>query len=219
VGRISFWHPRYRSEAELVYCDDVPKGQVVESGLINRSVEEEMHDREDVSYKNYIYHATKTLRAALLNQESNMPWPPCATDIKEENVLLPNAVYNLLAWILTDDSELGPEEEKDEKVDVKEHSTQRLVLSLGQDLLYNATKGRKKTAKHVALPLTVKNLTGCKEVITLLNRYGHGISYEQVLVVETKLAENQLEREEHGVILPKNVHPNVFSTFCWDNIY
>ena len=28
-GRISFWHPRNRSKAETVYCDKIPKGQIV----------------------------------------------------------------------------------------------------------------------------------------------------------------------------------------------
>jgi len=70
--------------------------------------------------------------------------------------------------------------------------------------------------KHVALPLTVKNLTGSKEVVTLLNRYGHGISYDQVLQIETTLAEEQLK--SNGVVVPKTIKPNVFSTFCWDNI-
>ena len=70
----------------------------------------------------------------------------------------------------------------------------------------------------MALSLTVKNLTGCKEVITLLNRYGQRISYNQVLQIETRLAEEQLETEVNGVILPRIIQPNVFSIFCWDNI-
>ena len=28
LGRVSFWHPRYRSESELVYCNDVPKSEI-----------------------------------------------------------------------------------------------------------------------------------------------------------------------------------------------
>ena len=52
----------------------------------------------------------------------------------------------------------------------------------------------------------------------MLNRFGHGISYEQVLEIETILAEKEIERDESGIILPRNVQPNVFSTFCWDNI-
>ena len=212
-GRISFWHPRYRSEAEIVYCDEVSKGQIVECGL-NRSFENDtfITEPEDVSLKNHVYHAAKTVRAALLSQERNIPWPPYSTTINEENISVPTVVYNLLAWILSEDGE-----REDEKVNVDENC-QRLVLSLAQDLLYNVSKGRMKTPKHVALPIAVKNLTRSKEVITLLNRYGHGISYDQVLEIETALAESHIEAQEHGVILPKVICANVFSTFCWDNI-
>ena len=212
-GRISFWHPRYRSEAEIVYCDEVSKGQIVECGL-NRSVENDkfLKEPEDVPLKNYVYHAAKTVHAALLSQELNMPWPPYSTTNNEENIIVPIVVYNLLAWILCEDGE-----GEDERVNVDENC-QRLVLSLAQDLLYNVSKGRMKTPKHVALPIAVKNLTGSKEVITLLNRYGHGISYDQVLEIETALAESHMEAQEHGVIIPKVICANVFSTFCWDNI-
>lgn len=47
----------------------------------------------------------------------------------------------------------------------------------------------------------------------MLDRFGHGISYEQVLSIEMGLAEKQLEAEEQGVILPSNIQPNVFSMF------
>ena len=99
-----------------------------------------------------MYHAAKTMRAALLSQELNIPWPPHSTTINEENISVPTVVYNLLAWILCEDGE-----GEDEKVNI--------------DDIYNVSKGRMKTPKHVALPIAVKNLTGSKEVITLLNRY------------------------------------------------
>lgn len=55
-GRISFWHPRYRSEAEIVYCDEVSKGAIIECGL-NRSIENDMFvtEPEDVSLTNLMY--------------------------------------------------------------------------------------------------------------------------------------------------------------------
>ena len=34
--KVRFWHPRHRSEAELVYYDEIPKGQVVEGGYNHR---------------------------------------------------------------------------------------------------------------------------------------------------------------------------------------
>ena len=73
-----------------------------------------------------------------------------------------------------------------------------------------------KTSKHVSLRLALKNLTSSKEVITLFNRYGHGISYDQVLDMEMRLAENLLEGKEHDVIF-QVVSLNTFSIFRWDN--
>ena len=154
---------------------------------------------EDEPFKNDVYHLAKAVRAAPLSQGPNTPWLPYSNNIEEENIMVPTVVYNSLTCFL---SEGGEGEEKKEKVNAKGHC-QRLVLSLA--------------SKHVSLPLALKNLTSSKEVITLLNRYGHGISYYQVLDMEMRLAENLLEGEEHDVILQKVVSPNAFSIFRWDN--
>ncbi len=31
------------------------------------------------------------------------------------------------------------------------------------------------------------------------------------------LAENQINKEQNGILLPSNIQPNVFSCFFWDN--
>ena len=215
-GRVSFWHPRYRSESELVYCNDVPNGQFVERAVNVNKVEDTNVKRDSITDDNYIYYAAKNIRASLMSQDAAMPWPPHAIDVSSNRISLPDSVCNFLTWILTDDDcELQCDVDE---VELKNNSVQRLVQSFGQDLLYAVSKGRQKTPKHVALSLTVKNLTGSKEMITLLNRFGHAISYDQVLQIETRLAEEQLKTEVNGVILPKIIQPNVFSTFCWDNI-
>ena len=120
--------------------------------------------------------------------------------------------------ILTDDNDFQPQYGRDVKVDLKGHSVKGLVQSFGHYLLYAVSKGRQKAPKYVALSLTVKNLTGSKEMITLLNRYDHGIFYDQVLQIDTRLVEKQLETELNGVIVPRIIQPNMFSTFCWDDI-
>lgn len=209
--RISFWKPRRRSQSELVYCDDVPKGLIVES-VVNvdenaHDVDFEVHDKDSNDDEKLLYHAAKSLRSSLLNHTTSMPWPPHASDIGPSSISLPQSVLNFLTWTLTSDD--GQQQNL---------SVERIVQSFGQDLLYNVSKGRQKTPKHVALSLTVKNLTGSKELITMLNRFGHAISYDQVLQIETGLAEEQLKKDVNGVIIPKNIYPNVFSTFCWDNI-
>ena len=106
------------------------KGKIVECGL-NRSVENDkfITAPQDVSIKNHVYHAAKTVRAALLSQELNIPWPPYSITINEENISVPTVVYNLLAWILCEGGE-----GEDEKANIDENC-QRLVLSLAQDIL------------------------------------------------------------------------------------
>lgn len=83
-GIINFWYPKHRSEAEIVYCEEVSKGQIIECGL-NRSIENEkfVAGPEDLSVENHVYHAAKTVGAALLSHEPNMPWPPHSDNIKK----------------------------------------------------------------------------------------------------------------------------------------
>ena len=49
----------------------------------------------------------------------------------------------------------------------------RRVESLAADTLFLVTNGRKKSSKHLKLGLAVKNMTGSKKLIGILNRYGH----------------------------------------------
>lgn len=34
--------------------------------------------------------------------KQSLPWRPHASDLNEDNAIIPNLVYNMLAWILTD---------------------------------------------------------------------------------------------------------------------
>jgi len=90
--RVSFWHPKYCSETELVYCNEVSKGEIVESA-VNVSNEDNMNVKEgNNTHDNYVCHAAKNVRNSLLNHKAVMPWLPYATDLKDENILLPNSV-------------------------------------------------------------------------------------------------------------------------------
>lgn len=71
--------------------------------------------------------------------------------------------------------------------------------------------------KHVTLPLTVKSLTGNPELVTILNRFGHALSYSQIEELETALAEREIAKEQHGIIVPSACSMGVPAVFCWDN--
>ena len=95
----------------------------------------------------------------------------------------------------------------------------RLIYSVSQDLMFAVSGGSCHTAKHILLPWAVKTLTGNVEVIKLINRLGHGISYSKLEEIETALCLKKIESEEEmAVILPSNVYPGVPTTLAFDNI-
>ncbi|XP_078353866.1 uncharacterized protein LOC144638547 [Oculina patagonica] len=118
----------------------------------------------------------------------------------------------MMAWLLSTQSEYSAERVSDISPEVH-----RLALSLSQDVIHSVSRGRIKTPKHIVLPMTVKSLTGNVELITILNRFGHGLSYSQVEEVETALAETQIAKQQNGVLVPSVSSPNVPGVFCWDN--
>ena len=216
--QLSFWHPHQRSESEMVFVTDVPKGQIVEAGV--RSVESsfdedackhgdiqtELDEREEATI---LQHAALILRRALVQVQSTISQPLRPEDIEENSIPVPTLVYNMMACILHPDTVY----QATERIPLP-LAVHRQVLSISQDLIHVVSRGRVKTQKHVALPLLIKNLGGTSEIITVLNRLGHGLSYTQTEELETALAE---EVARPDVLLPSSCQPGVFGTFCWDN--
>ena len=79
------------------------------------------------------------------------------------------------------------------------------VLSLAQDIIFAVSHGRILTLKHVALPLTLRHLTRSRQVVTLLNRFGHGISDSKLSEIETAMAEHVLPKGELSIFIPENI--------------
>ena len=63
---------------------------------------------------------------------------------------------------------------------------------LAQDIVFCASHSQAKMPKHVGLGITLRHLTGSKQLITMLNRMGHGCSYDNVEVLDTSLAREVL---------------------------
>ena len=77
----------------------------------------------------------------------------------------------------------------DTKADVKKDAKlNRLVLSIGQDICRAATKGKWALPKHILLCMTLRHMFRSKELITLLNRFGHSENYYFSLESETAIA-------------------------------
>ena len=91
------------------------------------------------------------------------------------------------------------------------------MSSIGQDLIYHVNSGRKQTSKHTTLSFLIKRKTGSKELITWTNKFGHGISYDEVLILETSMAMEHSQHQVHRSFTPSIIQPATFVTFIWDN--
>jgi hypothetical protein len=95
----------------------------------------------------------------------------------------------------------------------------RQILSIGQDLVYAASRGKIRTPKHIALAMTTKHLTRSKELVTILNRAGHSVSYDEIQRVDTSMAEQIMDQYQDGnVVIPSNIYPERFVHAAADNI-
>ena len=133
-----------------------------------------------------------------------MTWPPTEDDLDCSDTVVPDLLYNMFAWICSSDVEYS-----NKRVCGVSAEVCRLVLSQAQDLIHCVSRGRIKTP--------VKNLTGNSELVTIVNVFGHALSYSQIKELETALAEKEIAKEQHGIIVPSACSMGVPAVFCWDN--
>ena len=219
-NRLSYHQPQDRSQSEIIYSSRVTTGEVVET-IASTSGEqwkdedgtEEVPPEAKANEKYFhVYHAAKMIRSLLTEMKPVMSWPPTEDDLDCSDSIVPDMLYNMLAWISSSDVEYC-----NKRVCGVSPDVHRIVLSLAQDLIYCVSRGRIKTPKHVTLPLTVKSLTGNAELVTILNRFGHALSYSQIEELETALAEKEIEKEQDGIVVPGSCSMGVPAVFCWDN--
>ena len=77
---------------------------------------------------------------------------------------------------------------------------------------YTATKVRVRTPENILLPSIVKTLTNNTELINILNRLGHGVSYSLFMEAQTENTFQILDEQVvSGCIIAKQCQPDTFS--------
>ena len=129
------------------------------------------------------------------------------------------SVYMFLRLLIGGQDILLDDPDEDEPGKQEIHKQMR-VLSIGQDIVYNVSGGRKLTPKHLGLGLSIHEATKSKKLVNLLHRAGHIINYKEILHVDIALAENTLENmnRDNGAVVPPNLIEGRFIHFTADNI-
>ena len=77
---------------------------------------------------------------------------------------------------------------------------------------------RVKTPKSILLPSIVKSLTNNTEIITLLNKLGHGLAYTQLMDIQTENAYSIMDQQKENGSSLINALKELFSIYVADNI-
>ena len=79
----------------------------------------------------------------------------------------------------------------------------RRIKSIGKDVVFATSSGRKIPGKHLKLGIAVKSLTGSRKLIEMLNRYGHCANYHMIEEVETEMT---YEASKSQTTTPSSMH-------------
>ena len=157
----------------------------------------------------------------MMKSSPELPFSLSLDDFRLGQAQPPDLLLRFFKVLLT-----GQENKVSEKV--------QREISLAQDVLYCASNGRIKTAKHLCLGLGMKSLTGSRKVVEILNRFGHAVSYNVVEGIETEAASSIAFKEkvvpdmliqESGLCtgtafdnydeLSETVWEGYFARYCW----
>ena len=158
------------------------------------------------------YATAQDLKDDIMQTRSNLPWPPTSSDLTLESArsMVSAKLYNFLAWVVgvSDD----PEGEKKVEIGAAED---RRILTICQDIIYLATKGREMMPKHTSLSMAIRHLSGSSELLGLLNGFGYCVSHTSVLEHDTAIALQEVEKGSST--LPSNLKKSSYTTLVWDN--
>ena len=139
--------------------------------------------------------------------------PQMQISYSEASDRVSNNLYNLSAWLITDSP---PEVGDDGRVHVSPQQHEQ-VLNLAQDVC-KAVAGI-PTPKHVGTALHILKETRSKGTVTLLNRFGNCISYQDAQRYITTMAEAVDEQtSEDGLFIPTNLKVGRLTQCAFDNL-
>ena len=212
--KLTFHKPGGNNQSELVYSNEVDLRTTINKiAELKRKIKEDEIEKylfSDMTDSDHItlVNASVLIRSAIkdvhgIATKSSID----KTDITEEKAkdMIPEILFRFAACLLG--GNLAPDIVKDRND--MDNDMERRVVSLCQDIIYTVRKSRVKTPKHIGLAMSVKHLTGSKQLVNMLHSQGHCISYDDLCRVESAIASDTLHKAEEsgGVYIPSNIIP------------
>ena len=209
---VTFADSKRKNEAQFVYSSAIDIQDVINVAsdyrkslapdaleMITDTLNNEIAEDQNLTT---LYRAANILKAEMEGTSGIETFPLNPEDIEFEKVkeLVPLNLIKFLKWSCG---------ESDNKV--------RKIYSIAQTMIYVASNGTKKMPKQVGIAVGMKNSSRSKEFITVLNRHGDSISYQDVLRVENYWANQLIETGSGYATIPTNIGYGHFTQAASDN--
>ena len=183
----------------LVYPETLSRETLIKQNMELQEIQESQQSKEQLLLK-----SAQIVRSDIKVIEPK-DFPSSPNDLNDDFVKLPDSLMKWLSIVLG--------------VQSSAFDQQLLLKSIGQDCVYVATGRRVVPAKQILLSMGIKTLSGNVELIRMVNRLGHGISYRKLMEYDNALCLHKItSMPDSGVALPTNIFPNVPTTLAFDNI-
>ncbi len=220
---IVFHQPYKRSRSELVYSSKISLQDIINASASHNKEQPSSQAigtrnqtyNKDPPRKLLMYKTVQLLKHQIKQCKGISIYPASVNDIDQATAknLVPADLYLFLRWLITNDGV-----DVDAESDCSNDSDERKVLCLAQDVIYCTSHGRVKLPKHLGLAMSVRHLTGSKQLVSILNCMGHCSCYSEIESVDSCLARESLAKsEQDGTIIPSNITPGTFIQFAADN--
>lgn len=157
----------------------------------------------------YTVKTAQAIHKEIKDLKDEMPWPPQPNDLQPENFKTPKMLSEFLTTLITG---------KDGNDEMSSRQA-RLTHSIAQDIVYIVSNGKVKTPKSLLLPSIIKQLTNNTEIINILHRLGHSVSYSILNEMHTENAYIIHDKQENDdIILPLTSEKETFTIYVADNI-
>lgn len=148
--------------------------------------------KEEHKFEDVAYH----LISCIKNIDSH-PLPSrnvTADDIIRGECEIPQELFDFIRNIVQ-----GPNVYEENGTSTMTRITSIIICS---DIIYATTRGRCKPPKNLTLGLAMKSLTNSRQVITMLNRYGHSIGYNLAEELETEMTYTSVQ---NNIVIPTGI--------------
>ena len=179
-----------------------------------------LYEEKD-SIPKILYYAALILLSEMKEAQGLIDCPLDPQDVNNDKAkeLIPAMLYKFVEWLTSSERKFSENIDfSDEFVSEQVKQTNRTNLSICQHLIFANSSGEIKMPEHVGLAFSVHYIWRAKDLVTILNRHGHCISYDALKRIDTAWAEmmGSVECNSYTVI-PSNIVEGVFTQAAADN--